>query len=149
LKGLSAIWSRGRACSAFGNVGQRGLLAPHDGGGQRVLPYRISREHAVDHQVLLRQADGGQFFMGARRLAQRGALRAGHQHQARALHVGQGGHGLLVLAALLLQPGQRPQAGGVALACLQKTAPCARQLQQADGVARGRGVEQDVLVAGA
>jgi hypothetical protein len=50
--------------------------------------------------------------------------------------VGQRLHRSLVLAALFFQ-GQRPQARRIAFACFQKAAPCARQLQQADGVAGG------------
>ena len=54
----------------------------------------------------------------------------------------------LVLRALLFQAGQRPEAGGVALAGLEKAAPRAGQLQQADGMAGRGGVENDVVVIG-
>ena len=102
------------------------------------------REHAVDQEKLLRQADRGEFGVGTRGLHQGGGLRPGHQHQPGAQGVGQGIDGRLVLRTLLFQPGQRPQAGGVAFAFFQKTAPGAGQLQHADGVAGGRGVEDDV-----
>jgi hypothetical protein len=97
---------------------------------------------------LPRQADGGQLAVGAGHFAQGGLLGSGHQHQAGTRRVGQRVDGRLVLAALLLQPGQRAEAGGIALALLQKAAPGARQLQQADGVAGGRGVENDVVEVG-
>jgi hypothetical protein len=51
--------------------------------------------------------------------------------------IGQRLHRSLVLAALFFQARQRPQARRIAFACFQKAAPCARQLQQADGVACG------------
>ena len=84
--------------------------------------------------------------MGARGLAQRGGLGARHQHQPGVGRVGQGLHGGLVAITLFFQPGQGAQARGIALARFQETAPGAGQLQQADGVAGGRRVEQDVLV---
>ena len=53
-----------------------------------------------------------------------------------------------VLVALLFKAGQRAEARGVALAFFEKTAPGARQLQQPDGMPGGRGVKNDVVVAG-
>ena len=104
-------------------------------------------KQAVDDQVLARQTDGGQFLVRARGLAQRGALAACHQHQVCAGAVLQRGDGGLVLGALLVEASQRAQARGVALAGFQKAAPRARQAEQADGVAGGRGVEDDVVKA--
>ena len=60
--------------------------------------------------------------------------------------IGQRVDGGLVLRALLFQPGQRTEARGIALARFEETAPGAGQLQQADGVAGRRGVEDDVVV---
>ena len=102
-------------------------------------------QQAVDDEVLARQADGGQLLVRARGLAQRGTLAARHQYQAGAGAVLQGFDGGLVLGALLVQPGQRAEARGIALAGLQKAAPRARQAEQADGVAGGRGVEEDMV----
>ncbi len=127
--------------------GEHGLLASANGSGQRVLRRFARRKHAVHHQVLLPQTDGPQFAVRACGFAQRGLLRAGHQHQPGARAVGQRRHGRRVLAALLFQPGQRSEAGGIALGRLQKAAPGPRQLQQTDGVAGGRCVKNDVLVA--
>jgi hypothetical protein len=118
------------------------------GRGQGVEGGLGGGQHPVDHQVLPRQADGGQLLVGAGHFAQGGLLGAGHQHQAGTRRVGQGVHGGLVLAALLFQTGQGAKAGGVALALLEKAAPRAGQLQQADGVAGGRGVENDVVEVG-
>ena len=98
--------------------------------------------------MLLRQADRREFFMGAGNFAQGGFLRARHQNQARALRIGQRIDGGLVLAALLFEAGQGTQAGGIALAFVEKAAPGAGQLQQADGVAGGRRIEDDVVVIG-
>jgi hypothetical protein len=106
-------------------------------------------QHAVDDQVLLRQADGGQFGVGARRLAQGG--RCARATSTRRVRAGSARASTAALYWLrcFSRPGQRPEAGGVALALFQKAAPRARQLQQADGVAGGRGVENDVVVIGA
>ena len=128
------------------NGGQCGLLSLVDGGGEWVVFGLAGGEDAVDDQVLLGQADGGKFFMGACRLAQRGALRTGHQHEASTQGIGQRLHRSLVLAALFFQARQRPQTRRIAFACLQKSAPCARQLQQADCVACGGCVEDDMRV---
>jgi hypothetical protein len=48
--------------------------------------------------------------------------------------------------ALLVQAGQRSQAGRVDLACLEEVGPRAGKLEQPDGVAGGGGVEDDVVV---
>jgi hypothetical protein len=52
----------------------------------------------------------------------------------------------LILGALFFKSSQGAEARGVAFAFLQKTAPGAGQLQQPDGVAGWRGVENDVVV---
>lgn len=80
-----------------------------------------------------------------RRLAQRRTLRAGHQHEPGALRIGQGVNRRPVLRTLLLQPGQRAQAGSVTVAGLQKADSCPWQLQQPDPVAGRRGIEHDVI----
>ena len=86
--------------------------------------------------------------MRAGYFAQRRLLCAGDQNQARALRIGQGFDRVPVLGALLFKAGKGSEARGVALAFIQKTAPGARQLQQPDRVAGGRGVKNDVVVAG-
>ena len=149
LKGLSDTWSTRQGAAA------RRASPPTPPARARRSPRPAGRcaasrcgQHAVDDQILLRQADGRELVVRARRLAQGGLLGARHQHQARALRVGQGIDRVLVLRALLLQPGQRAQARRVALAGLEEAAPGAGQLQQADGVAGGCGVEDDVIVVG-
>ena len=47
---------------------------------------------------------------------------------------------------MLLQSGQRAQAGGVSLAGRQEIGPGTGQLKQPDGVAGRGGVEDDVLI---
>ena len=131
---------------------QRVLLARANRRRQRiVLPFVLrftARQHAVDDQVLLRQADRRQFFMRTGRLKQRGGLRAGDQHQARAQRIGQRLDGRLVLGALLFQPCQWAQARCIALAFIEKAAPRARQLQHPDRVSGRRRIEDDVIVIG-
>ena len=137
---------------------QRRLLAPGDGGRQAVNTgfvtalaprfARLGRQHAVDDQVLLAQADGRQLCMGARDLAQRSLLGARDQDQTSPLGIGQGRDGGAVLRALFLQPCQGTEAGRIALAGLEKAAPGPRQLQQPDGVAGRRGIEDDVIEVG-
>ena len=73
------------------------------------------------------------------------SLRAGDQDQSGALRVGERGDRVGVDGALLVEPGQRAQAGGVALAVVEEVGPRPGQLQQPDGVAGGGGVEQDVV----
>ena len=146
VEGLEGDPVGGQAGQPGGHRGEGRLLAGEDRCGERVALRLARRQEAVDDQKLPVDADGGQLVVGARHFAQGGLLGAGHQHQPGARAVGQRFHRRLVLAALLFQPGQRAQAGRVALARLEKAAPRAGQLQQADGVAGGRGVEDDVLV---
>ena len=54
----------------------------------------------------------------------------------------------LILRALLFEPRERAEAGGVAFSRFKEAAPCDGELQQADGVAGRRGVEDDVVVTG-
>ena len=119
-----------------------------DGRRQGIGGRFAGRQDPVDHQILPGKTDVGEFFVGAGDLAQSGLLGACHQNQAGAPAIGQRIDGSLVLSTLLLQPGQRAKAGGIAFALVEEAAPGTRQLQQADGVSGRRGVKNDVLKAG-
>ena len=86
--------------------------------------------------------------MRACHFSQGGRLRPRYQDQTGTQWVCQRFDCRLVLAALFLQPSQGAETGGIAFACLQKAAPGSRQLQQANGVAGGGGVKNDVIVIG-
>ncbi len=109
-------------------------------------PPRRPRQDAVDHQRLAAEPDGREFIARARHFAQCRGLRTCNQYQSRARRIGERCDRRLVLAALLLQAGQRAQAGGVSLASLEEAGPGAGQLQQANRVARRCRIEQDVIV---
>ena len=91
-------------------------------------------------------ADLGELVVGPVDLGQGGGLGASDQDQPGPGRVLERGDGCGVDRALLVQAGQRAQAGGVALAGLEEVGPRAGQLQQPDGVAGGGGVEDDVVV---
>ena len=116
--------------------------------GQRIVVGFDGGQDAVDDEMLLVEADGGQFFMSTRHLAQGRLLGARDQHETGLQRIGQGFNRRLVLGALFFQSGQRAETRGVALARFQKARPGARQLQQANGMTGGRGVENDVLEIG-
>ena len=121
------------------------LFARADRGGERVVVVRRCGQDTVDDDVLAGQADRGEFTVGAGDLGKGRRLGAGHQHEAGALRVGQRRDRVGVDGALLVQTGQRSQAGCVALAFVEELGPRAGQLQQPDGVPGRGGVEQDVV----
>ena len=127
------------------HAGDRRSVPRREGRGQRVA-LGVVRHDAVDRQVLVRDADPGQLARGARRLGERRRPRPGDEDQPGERSVGEAVDGGAVSRPLLLQTGERPEAGGVALARLEEAAPGAGQLQEADGVAGRRGVEDDVVV---
>ena len=116
-----------------------------NGRSQRIGGRFARGQNAVDHQILLRKANGGEFFMRSRDFTQGGKLRAGNENQAGALFIRQRIDRRLVLRTLFFQPGQWPEAGSIALALFKKAAPGSRQLQQADGMPGRRGVEYDMV----
>ena len=81
------------------------------------------------------------------RSASRSAAASGaaDQHHGGLRRVGQTRHGRGIERLLLLQPGQRAEAGGAAGGGVDELAPGRGQGQQAQGVAGGRGVEDDVI----
>ena len=93
------------------------------------------------------QADRVQLAVRRRDLVDRGALSAGDQEQQRAVGVGERMDGVGIDGLLLLETGQRPEAGRVALALLEEAGPRAGQLEEAQRVTGGCGVEDDVVVA--
>ena len=129
------------------NIEQGSLLTLEDSFRQEIAAHGSLGQDAVDHQVLLLQTNASQFFMRPGNLAQRGGLGPGDQDQPGAHGVSQSLDRRLVLGALLLQPGQRAETGSIAFVLVEKARPCARQLQQADGVTGRRGIEDDVIVA--
>ena len=126
--------------------GQGRLLASVDCRGERIERRLALGQQTVDDQELPCEADGRQFAMGARRFAQRGILGAGDENEPGALAVRERLHGGVILGALLFEARERPEAGGVALPCFKEARPGDRQLQQPDGVAGRRGVEDDMVV---
>ena len=145
IEGLELDLIARQVAQGRGQVGQRGRFACVDGGRQRVVRTFALWHQPVDHQMLARQADGRQLVACAGRFTQGTTLGACHQHQSGAQRVGQRIHRRLVRHALLFEPGQWAETRGIAFAGFQKTAPRARQLQQADGVAGGGRVKHDVI----
>jgi hypothetical protein len=95
---------------------------------------------------LIRDAEGAEFFRRAFGFAQRRELRTAHEHERCRFRIGQRVDGGFVNAALLFQSGQRTEAGGAAGVFVEKLIPRLRQTHQAQRVAGGRGVEDDVVV---
>jgi len=145
IKRLEFDLIRGQVAQDFRQVSQHRLFALEDGLRQRVMHRFRLRKHAIDYQILPGQPDARQFAVRARGFIQCRCLRTRHQDQAGSQGVSQRIHRRRVLRALLVQSGQGPQAGGIALALCQETAPGTGQLQHADGVAGGRGVKNDVV----
>ena len=146
MNGLRGTWSQGNARSDFRRRGQSRLLALVNSGGERIERRFFFRQEAVDDEELLIEANRRQFLMRARRFAQGGILGARDEDQAGALTIRQSLNGGLILRALLFQSGERAEARGVALSRFEEAAPRDGELQQADGVAGRRGVENDVVV---
>ena len=99
------------------------------------------RQQAVDGQMLVADPDRGQFARRPGRLGQGRTVRARDEDQPRDGLVGEPLDGGGIARALLLEPGQRTEAGRIALALLQEARPGARQAEQPDGMAGGRRVE--------
>ena len=89
------------------DVLQRRLFPFVDCSGEWVGSGFNVRQDAVDDEMLLFEAYGGQFFVGARHFAQSGLLGASDQHQAGLQRISQGFNSRLVLSTLLFQTGQR------------------------------------------
>jgi len=106
------------------------------------------RHDGVDDEVLLAQAEGCEFLVGSLDLGDRGALGARDEDQTGAGRVAERRDGARVRAALAFQPGERSEAGRVALALVEEVGPRAGQLQEPDGVPGRGGVEDDVVVVG-
>ncbi len=148
IEGLQRDIVSRQGAQHLGHGLQGRLLARDDAGGERVALDGGRGEQSVHHQVVAGGADRGQFLVRASHLAERRGLCPCDEHHAGPAGVGECVDRRLVLRALLVEPGERPEAGGVALPGVQKPAPRARQLQQADGVPGRRRVEDDVVVPG-
>ena len=143
---LEAHRVAGQGCEGGGHSSERGLFAVVDGAGQ-VVGGSCGGQDAVNDQVGGMDVELGELVQGAGNLAQRGLLGPGDEHQAGAGEVGEGLDGGAVGGAILLESAHGPQAGRVTLAVVEVAGPAAGQLQQADSVAGGGGVEDDVVVA--
>jgi hypothetical protein len=107
----------------------------------------VARRNGVHHRALVAQAQIQQLAMRARGLAQGGRIGTRHEHDGGARRIRKrlqpGAEALL----LHLQPRVRPQAGCTAVVAFEEAGPGPGQAQQAQGVAGGCGVEDDVVVA--
>ena len=102
-------------------------------------------EHAVDHQALVVQAQLAQFHRGPGGLRHRATVGPGHQDDGCLCGVAQCVKRGLEARLLHLQARMRAQAGRPTVVALQEAGPGLGQAEQAQGVARGRGVEDDVV----
>jgi len=91
-----------------------------------VLVAGDGRQDAVDDDMLAGDPDLAELTIGAVDLGQGRGLRPGHQDQPGHGRVLQRAHGPGIHRALLLQPGQRAETGGIALAGFQEVGPRAR-----------------------
>lgn len=121
---------------------QRGMIARDQGGGRRIAPCVI-RHRPVDCQMPVPAL--GPCPSGPRGLRQRVCPRSGHEDQPHVRAVRQSVHRRCMARALLLQPRQRPEAGGIA-SRFRKSAPGAGQFPHADRVAAGRRVKDDKIM---
>lgn len=134
-----------QSAQRVGDGGQGGLLTRVDCLREGIERRLLLRQKAVDHQKVSGEADRRQFAMSPRSLAERGVLGAGDEDETCALAVRQGLDRLLVLRPLLGEARKRAEARGVAFPGFEKAAPRHGELQQSDGVAGGRRVENDVV----
>ena len=103
-------------------------------------------EHAIDHQALVGQTQGLEFFRGARGLADGAFVGPRHQHHGGLPGVTQGIECGLEAHFLHLQARVRPEAGSTPVVAREKATPGLGQAEQTQGVARGRGIKDDVVV---
>src|SRR5690606_113740 len=126
-------------------VRQRGLLALTDRGGKLIR--RLAFRHdTVDDDVLLRQSDIGQLFVGSADLRERRALWPGDEDQSGQVRAGKRLDRFGVDGLLPVQPGHGAEAGCIPSTALEVVAPGSGKAQEADGVAGRRGVEEDMVV---
>ena len=111
--------------------------------GRVVIP---RSQEAVDDELLVGNAQGGQLLRRPRRFFQGQVIGTGDEEHRRLLPVGQGLDGLFIQFFPRFQPRQLPQAGRAVFALLDELAPRRRQLQHAQGVACRRRIENDVVV---
>ncbi len=102
-------------------------------------------EHSVDDQHLILHAQRTQFRSCAFGFQQCHAIRTCDEHERCRTGVSQGPYSVLIPFLLCLETGQRPETRHGGRTCIEEAAPGCRQLQQAQGVAGGRGVEYDML----
>ena len=105
-------------------------------------------EHAVEREELVAHADAGELRAGALGLGERGPLRAADQHERRDLRVAERADAGGVELALVLQAGQRTQAGDPGGVGVDEAGPRRGQREQPQRVTGRRGVEDDVVKAG-
>ena len=146
IEGLQRHIIARQGAERLGDGRQGRLLAFVDCLGERIERRFFLGQQAVDDQELLGEADCRQLAMGARCFAQGGVLSAGDEDEPGALSIREGLHGGIILCALLFEARERAEARGVAFARFEKARPGDGQLQQPDGVAGRRGVENNVVV---
>ena len=92
-------------------------------------------------------AGAGELTAGAFGFGERGLLRAADEHERRELWVAERADAGGVELRLILQAGQRTQAGDPGGVCIDEAGPCGRQREQPQRVTGRRGVEDDVVIA--
>jgi hypothetical protein len=146
VEGLERELVGGEGGEFCGQRGEGGLLAAADSGGEGARFGFGGGEDAVDDQVGVGEADFGEFVAGAGHFGKRRSLGAGDQDETGAGGIGQGLDGETVAVALLFEPREGAETGGVAVPFFKEPGPGAGELEEADGVAGGGGVEDDVVV---
>ena len=136
-----------QAAEPGGQRGERVALARGEREGGVVVAVG-GVEHAVEREHLVAHAGLGQLTAGALGLGQRRLLGAADEHERRDLWVAERADAGGVEVALVLQAGQRPQARRAGSVGVDEAGPRGWQREQAQRVARGRGVEDDVVIAG-
>jgi hypothetical protein len=144
LNGRKGTRRAGKRPQAIGQGVERSSPACLERGRDRIRA--IGRlEDGVDHEALVSDADRIELAGRSRNLAQRGSIGPGDEHEGGLAGVGEGIDRGGKARLLHLQAGVRPQARRAVRRRLEKARPRAREREQTQRVARGRGVEEHVI----
>ncbi|VTM88718.1 Uncharacterised protein [Raoultella ornithinolytica] len=106
------------------------------------------RQHTINHQILIFQANLSQFLMSADDFLQCRILQSCNQNQAGTFRIGQSLYRMSILLTLLFQPGHWAKTGSTIWITFNEATPGTGKLEQTNRVARRRCIKNDVIKAG-
>lgn len=140
------VFAAGEFFQIFGDVGEGALGAGFERVGNGVTARGGGVEDGVEGEDDVGDAGGGEFGAGSFGFVERGRFGAGDEDYCRFLGVLKVLHTGCVDGLLRLESGEGAKAGGAGGVGGDEVRPGGGEAEQAEGMAGGRGVENDVVV---